>query len=110
MLLTSFQFDIHEICQQRHRFHALFNVYVAWDESVDNIHKPTETEAERGKWVKEFFKPKDKKWDIFDPQLRFTNCVEWNKDEHEEWYRVVSYGERNGGNCEPYKMLSVQDK
>ena len=103
--------NIHEISQQGQRFHVLFNVYVAWDESVHNIQTITEEQAEKGSWKKEFFYPENEKWKVFDPQLRFTNCVDWNKDEFEEWLRVVSYvpKQEKEKTWEQYKYLSVKE-
>ena len=99
--------NIHEINQQGQRFHVLFNVYVAWDESVHNIQPITEEQAKKGKWKKEFFYPEKKKWDVFDPQIRFTNCVERNQDESEKWYRVVT--QKDGKTWKEYEYVSVEE-
>ena len=104
--------NIHAIDQVNQRFHILFNTYVAWDEDLTNIPTIKDDQVKKGKWRKEMFYPKDEISKVFDPQVRFTNCMDWNKDEHEEWFRVVSYTtqtEKDKLNVwDPYKYLSVK--
>lgn len=46
----------------------------------------------------------------FNPQIRFTNCMEWNEDEHAEWFRVVSHKVNSGSDIwEPYQRLSIKE-
>ena len=69
--------NIHEVDVPRQRFHALFNVYVSWVEEKVNINPDADPSSDA--WSKDMFEK------CFDPELRITNCMEWNPDEDEIW-------------------------
>lgn len=101
--------NVHEIDQKNQRFHVLFNVYTAWDENLNNI-TIEEEHANINTWQKEMFYPEKSEWKVFDPQIRFTNCMDFNKTAHEEWFRVVKYTLNvNNDDWKEYEYLSVKE-
>lgn len=93
--------NIHEVDVPRQRFHALFNVYVSWVEEKVNINPDADPSSDV--WSKDMFEK------CFDPELRITNCMEWNPDEDEIWYRVVTVDKTQKVKCNQYRHMSVSE-
>jgi len=93
--------SIHEIDVPRQRFHVLFTYYVAWKEDIKKI-KIDSSDVDKNQWSKAMFE------ECFDPQLRLTNCFDWNENENEEWYRVVPT-DKDTSEWNYYKHLSVKE-
>lgn len=91
--------NIHEVDVPRQRFHALFNMYVSWKEEKVNVNPDADPSSDV--WSKDMFKK------CFDAELRLTNCMEWNPDEDEVWYRVVTVDKTQKVKCNQYRHISV---
>uniref|UniRef100_A0A7S2V206 Neurotransmitter-gated ion-channel ligand-binding domain-containing protein n=1 Tax=Fibrocapsa japonica TaxID=94617 RepID=A0A7S2V206_9STRA len=78
--LAFFVWNIIGIDVVNEKFEVRFNLYASWEEDVSNINY---------KNVKGGFTQNSNifKWQ---PQLRFKNVLEQNKDEYESWWRVQS--------------------
>jgi len=77
--LSFFVWNISEIDVINQKFLVRFNMYASWNEDVTNLNVD---DVPAKSFTAESFK--------WNPQLRFTNCIEQNSDEYESWFRVLS--------------------
>ncbi len=94
---------IHEVNIPKQRFHAHFNVHASWKEKNSKAKICPDYDASSEIWTAKMFA------ECSDPHLRMTNCIEMDKDDHEEWFKVAVVDEDQQSKWNKYRYISVNE-
>ena len=113
--LSFFVWNINELDIINQRFSVRFSMRASWEEDTQNLKEKMKKFLEK-KEEREKFEEKKESFSFkkemlpWDPQLRFTNLFEEDKDDGEEWYRVFEF---NHDTSAPYgkdlKPCDIED-